>query len=317
MTQQSALSNDPNTLTCPDFSSEIYAQLRLMYITWNPDATDADEVLHLADSWHTANGADKIAWNVQQALDRDNEAKLERQKQEDADLAAEKLRLNQETLRQDDMKKHKAKYLPILHRDVPDQPPILANASATCKLNLGLYCKLYYWTNPGLSKAWSLAATTDNDALSLVLKDGATSLVPAAAARNSRTVKADKELTWDDFTVAIPRVIEAMERAGWQHEKVLMFAQFWTNLKNHPHASAFNTDGLLRKSLLTYQDEVCRSWYSAVASGNTQSTFNIVRINETLLLTIQRCVEYDHRAAFDKEYNIRVQVFCFTCINTI
>ncbi|KAF8158020.1 hypothetical protein B0H34DRAFT_657094 [Crassisporium funariophilum] len=309
MLHQTALQSDPNNSVCPDFTSEIYANLRQIHISEYPGTTEADAVQHLQSSWRIINEADKTAWLSQQALNIENAAELQRRLELDAETAAEKVKSDLEAIRQEDMKKHKAKYLPILDRDVPDQPPILASATALRKLTSGGYFELYYWTNAGLTDAKSMVATTDDDALSFVMQDGATSLVSTAATRDSRGVKADKDLSWDDFCIATPRVVEAMERAGWQREKTQMFAQFWANLRNHQHASAFDSDGLLRKSLLTYQDEVRRSWFTAVASGNTQATFNIARINETLLLTVQRRVEYEYRAAFDKDFFMRVSIF--------
>ncbi|KAF8156959.1 hypothetical protein B0H34DRAFT_657752 [Crassisporium funariophilum] len=312
MNQQSTIVSDPNNAICPDFSLEIYGQLRLMHITENPGASDADAILHLSRSWHLTNEAEKAAWQAHQAQVVADAAQLEHREREAADFAAEKLKLDQEAIRQDDMKKHKAKYLPILDREVPDLPPILASASATRKLASGAYCELFYWTNAGLTEAQSHTGSSNDKSLTFIMKDGETSLVSASAARDSRTVKPDKDLSWDDFCTAVPRVIDAMERAGWQREKVLMFAQFWSNIRSHTHASAFDNDGILRKSLLTYQDEVRRSWFTAVASGNTDATFNLARINETLLLTVQRRVEFEHRVNFDREFNLRVCSFALS-----
>ncbi|KAF8149450.1 hypothetical protein B0H34DRAFT_667673, partial [Crassisporium funariophilum] len=210
MTQYSSTVSDPNKAICPDFSSEIYAQVRTFHITANPGTSDADAALHLSRSWHITNEAEKVAWRAQQALDIADTADLERREQEAADAAAEKITLDLEALRQDDMKKHKAKYLPILDRDVPDQPPVLASATATRKLTTGVYCELYYWTNAGLTEARTMAMTVEDDALTFVMKDGATSLVSTASTRDSRAVKPDRDLSWDDFCMATPRVLEAM-----------------------------------------------------------------------------------------------------------
>ncbi|KAF8154138.1 hypothetical protein B0H34DRAFT_615047, partial [Crassisporium funariophilum] len=202
--------SDPNNTVCPDFSSEIYVHLRLMHISQNPGHSDANAIAHLSNGWCVANETKKVTWQAQQARIAAEVAEDERQKKEAADLIAEKFKADQEALQQDDMKKHKAKYLPILDRDVPDQPPILASATATRKLSLGVYCELYYWTNTGLTKALNLATTTDDNILTFVMKDGMTSLVPMAATRNSRSVKPDRDLSWDNFCTAIPRIIDAM-----------------------------------------------------------------------------------------------------------
>ncbi|KAF8149949.1 hypothetical protein B0H34DRAFT_802078 [Crassisporium funariophilum] len=146
-----------------------------MYITANPGSNDAKAVLHLANSWQTTNDADKIGWQVQQDLSISDAAERERLNQEAAELAAEKLKLDQG-------------HYHYRHTEA----------------FLGHLFELFHWTNAGLTKAKQLAAATNNNSLTFITKDGAMSLISTAATRDSRAVKADKDISWDDFCIAVP-----------------------------------------------------------------------------------------------------------------
>ena len=185
--------SDPALLECPDYALAIFAASQAPFI--NPNVTEAQAIQLLKDSWTAGNEADKVSWQLQ--IDEDEAAQLLQlciQSKAD-DLRAQAEVHEAETLRKDELKRNKSKYLPIPDRDVPTVASVIASSYAVRKMEKGLYVKLWYYTNAGLDNAHHNSNTTEDEAMTMLrLPNGATSWVPAAATRSSATVTDDKNI---------------------------------------------------------------------------------------------------------------------------
>ena len=152
--------------------------------------------------------------------------------------------------------------------------------SAVRKMDKGLYVELWYYTNAGLDEAVCNSSTVDDKAMVILrLPNGGTSWVPAAAAKTASGVTDDRNILWEDFCQAAPRMIVAMEEADWPHDRVDMMAKFWGNLQVHQLRST--RDPLDQKTLIVYQAEQRRLWHIAVSSP--QGAYNLSCINEDIM----------------------------------
>ena len=298
---------NPSLLECPDFSSPIYAAVRGPLV--NADTTEEQAVQLLKDVWTAGNVADRGIWQTQ--VDEDEALRVEqlRVRTEADELRIQKDIEEAEALRRDDIKKNKSKHVPIPDRDVPTVAPVFASNYAVRKMEKGLYVELWYYTNAGLEEALRNSNTTDDEAMVMLrLPNGFTSWVPAASTRTATAVTDDRNIRWEDFCQAAPRMILTMEEADWPQERVAMLAKFWGNLQIHEFRSS--TDPLDQKALLVYQAEQRRLWHLAISSP--QGAYNLSRINEEILRKTREKVYWDERHAKDYERDYRVSFFlCF------
>ncbi|KAF8800746.1 hypothetical protein BYT27DRAFT_7116798 [Phlegmacium glaucopus] len=135
--------------------------------------------------------------------------------------------------------------------------------------------------------------------------DGSTSWVPAASTKTASGVIDDKDIPWEDFCQAAPRMIVAMEEADWPRDRVTMLAKFWGNLQVHELRSS--RDPLDQKTLIVYQAEQRRLWHLAISSP--RGAYNLSRINEELIRKTRDRVYWDDRKQKDNERDCRVRSF--------
>lgn len=170
----------------------------------------------------------------------------------------------------------------------------------------GLYVELWYYTNAGLDDALRSSNTTDDEAMVMLRQsNGTTSWVPAASARNAARVTDDKDILWEDFCQAAPRMIVAMEEADWPQDRVTILAKFWGNLQVHELRSS--RDPLDQKTLIVYQAEQRRLWHLAISSPH--GAYNLSRINEEIMRKTRERVYWDDRKLKDNERDYRVRPF--------
>ena len=297
------IQSDPGLLECPDFASEVYAAARAPFV--QPPTTEAQAIQLLRDLWTAGNEADKLKW--QQQIEDDDAALTEtRRLQSEADtLKAQKEIDEAESLRKEEMKKNKAKFLPIPDRDVPTIAPVIASNYAIRKMEKGLYVELWYYTNAGLDDALHNTNTVDDEAMVMLRQpNGSTSWVPAASTKTAIGVTDDKDIRWEDFCQAAPRMIVAMEEADWPHDRITMLAKFWGNLQVHELRSS--RDPLDQKTLLVYQAEQRRLWHLAITSP--RGAYNISRINDEIMRKTREAVYWENRRALDRERDYRVRL---------
>ena len=294
--------SDPALSECPDFASPTYAEARAPLV--NLEVNEAQAIQLLRVVWLAGNEADKLRWQVQ--CEEDEALRLEQARvHSEAETLKAQAEIDEaETFRKEEIKKNKSKYIPIPDRDVPSVARVVASNYASRKMDKGLYVELWYYTNAGLDEAFRNSNTVDDEAMIMVrLPNGSTSWVPAASARTASGVIDDKNILWEDFCQAAPRMIVAMEEADWPQERVGMMAKFWGNLQIHELRSS--RDPLDQRTLIVYQAEQRRLWHLAIASP--QGAYNVSRINEEIMRKTRETVYWDERRRNDYQRDLRVR----------
>jgi hypothetical protein len=295
--------SDPSLLECPDFASPTYAASRAPLV--NDNTSEEQAILFLKAVWTAGNEADRARWQLQDEEDEVLRTEQLRVRAEAETLKAQLDIEEAEALKKEEMKKNKSKYIPIPDRDVPSVARVIASNYATRKMEKGLYVELWYYTNAGLEEAVRSSNTVDDEAMTMLrLPNGSTSWVPAASARTAASVTEDKNILWEDFCQAAPRMIVAMEETDWPHDRVAMLAKFWGNLQIHEYRSS--RDPLDQKTLIVYQAEQRRLWHLAISSP--QGAYNLSRINEEIMRKTREKVYWDDRRLKDYQRDFRVRI---------
>ncbi|KAH9830052.1 uncharacterized protein C8Q71DRAFT_693639, partial [Rhodofomes roseus] len=280
---------DPNGLEEPDYASDDHAAVRQPWIT--AGLTQEQVIALLTNAWRTANAADIARWQAQieaaEQAARDSAAAAA----EADNLRREQERQEEEQDRKDERKKYKGKFTKVPRRPPPAGELNIAAAFALRRLDKGEYVELHYFTNAGLDAADASFAQTDDEALVMRRgEDGSPTWAPAAAARGTKAVTPDQDLTTEQLWQAVPRFIKAMEEAHWDPDRMNMLADFWGNL--HEHAYAQSRVENKNKAILIYQAEQRRAWHRAL--NTPKGAWDISIIVESLLLE-----------AYDKAYRLR------------
>jgi hypothetical protein len=281
---------NPSSQQRPDYSLPVFEQTRTPLV--NDTTSHEQAAVLLTNLWTASNQAEKVLWQAQ--IDADElEAEAVRQQEDEARMVREAEALkDKDDLRKEERKKNQAKFLPIPDRPVPQRAPVIAAQSATRRMDKGDCVPLWYYTNKGLENALVTYNSVDNDALTLLRRpDGSTSLIPASSTKESKGVIEDRDIEWEDFCIAAPRMIEAMGRANWPPKRIQMMSNFWANLQEHP----FRSSGapFEQKSLLVYQADQRRMWHIAIT--NPHSGYNLSTINEVLLRDTKERLFWEER----------------------
>jgi len=180
------------------------------------------------------NDAKKVIWQCEEAQRAADVAEAEQISCKAQEAAIEAERQVQNTAHTEEVRKNKGKYIPILNWPPLSRLPEMVSEYAIRKMAKGAYVKMWYYTNPGIEEAKRNTGTMDNEALVLSQNpDGSSSLVPAGTIKQARAVIDDEHLKWEDFCQAVLRMVQAMETADWQPERVTMLAQLWGNIMVH------------------------------------------------------------------------------------
>ena len=284
------LTIDPGSLVCPDHTSDEFTTLRTALV--NPTRTNDEAVQLLNTIWAAKNDAEKVAWQQQLTADEATKAEAERLVKEAETAVTEAQRLEDEAIEKEERKKNKAKYLPILDRPPPEGPATDTSPAVMRKLQKGEYVHLWHFTNKGLDSVQRDPGTSEFDAVSMVRdENGSLSLVPSVSTNASCAVIDNARLLWDDFLVAIPRLVMAMEDASWPAERVEMFAKFWGALQTHRFRNS--RDPLEKPTLQLYESEQRKRWHAAVTSAS--GGWNISIISERLLQDTKETLYWEQR----------------------
>jgi hypothetical protein len=290
---------DPNLAQCPDYNLDVYQNIRAPLVNQNTDHAQAAAIL--TNIWNGQNALEKQQW--QEQLDEESaEAEARRvEVAEEERLRQEEIEKEKEEQRKEEEKKNAIKYVPIPDRDVPTRPPVIASSVATRKLEKGEYVPLWYFTNAGLEDTMKSFNVVDEDALSLIRReDGSTVLVPSLNPKESKALVEDQSLSWEDFSIAAPRMIEAMSRARWPNERVQMMANFWANLTIHPFRSSGSA--LEKSTLLLYQSEQRKLWHQTINSPGYG--YDLSRINQELVKETKDRLYWIERDRKDSERDL-------------
>ncbi|KAG6881924.1 hypothetical protein C0993_012453, partial [Termitomyces sp. T159_Od127] len=269
---------NPHEQICPDFASDAYAEARDAMREDNNALDNAAAVVMLTQAWNVTNRVERAAWDnlAREQEQREAQRALVEEGEREREVAA---RAQEERLEASkERKKNRLKYLDIPMQPPPTLPVEIPSRYVTSKLQKGQYVELWYFTNAGLKHAKLNEATVDDNAMVAVAgKDGTLDWIPAAAAKDSKSVVTDRTLTWEDFTMAVRRILFTMEV--------------------HPYRSSL--DPLDTKALLVYQDKQRRAWHQAI--GSPTGAWDISTIEETVLSRMRDEVYREDRRCKDRE----------------
>ncbi|KAL6302099.1 hypothetical protein BKA93DRAFT_713592, partial [Sparassis latifolia] len=200
---------DPASLECPDYALDTYAVTRAPLV--NDNTSNEQAIQLLVNIWKAGNEADKVAWQLQI---EEHEAEIAEQIRlaAEADKDTQEAQLvEQANAQKEETKKNRAKFAPIPDRDIPTVAPVIAANYTVKRMEKGDFVELWYYTNEGLEEALRITSSVDDEAMVITrTADGSTSWVPAASAREARGVTDDKDIHWEDFCQAVPRMVLAM-----------------------------------------------------------------------------------------------------------
>jgi hypothetical protein len=296
--------NNPHLDVCPDFSLEEYTERRNALITlgW----TEAQAVAFLRAIWVDTNNTAKARWDQELAAEEEAAADAERERVEAATAVSAARTHEQEGLEKEDRRKNAAKYLPHSDSPVPSTLPIIPSAAVLAKLRKGEYVPLWHFTRAGLTAVDRSAIAEEKNSGRLTTDaDGALVWTPVLDSKLARGIMADRDLTFEDFTTAAPRLLQAMVTAGWPKQRVSMFHAFFTAVQRHEFWTSL--DERDQRAIMLYEDEQRQLWHTAAATATLANpVYSLEVINEKVLRDAWRRVDvhwYDEKRE-------RVRVSC-------
>ncbi|KAF8184252.1 hypothetical protein BJ912DRAFT_853214 [Pholiota molesta] len=273
--------NNPYLDACPDFSLPEFAERRdaLTHLGW----TDAQAVAFLKAAWVDVNNTAKARWDQAIAAEEQAAADAERERLEAAAAASAAQAQEQEALEKEDRKKNAAKYLPHSDNPVPSGPPIIPSAAVLAKLKKGEYVPLWHFTRAGLKAVDRSTASEDKNSGRLTTDaEGALVWTPILDSKIARGVVADRDLSFEEFTTAAPRLLQAMVTAGWPTQRVSMFHAFFTAIQRHAFWTSL--DERDQHAIMLYEDGQRQLWHTAAATATlAHPVYSLAVINEDVL----------------------------------
>ncbi|KAG6807348.1 hypothetical protein H0H92_007893 [Tricholoma furcatifolium] len=215
----------------------------------------------LTAAWKAGNRADRVIWDRQVQSDADAAAAREQEARDRLDQQEADRRHEDDTAKAEDHKKNRSKYLELPDVPPPITPPEILPAYALSRLQKGQFVEL--WPRPWPKNRQY--GQRERDDTQSVEPDGSVTWTPAAAARTAtREVKQDRDLTWEQFLVAYPRYLDAIEAADWTLQRQEMMRLLFQRIQAHP--LRFTPDEGDRKALLRYICEQRQLWHRAIDS---------------------------------------------------
>ncbi|EIN03868.1 hypothetical protein PUNSTDRAFT_77405 [Punctularia strigosozonata HHB-11173 SS5] len=265
----------------PDFQGPAFALARTAIAQAN-GGTEEEASQALADQWTEQNDLAKQAWDAQVAED-----------QEAADLA-ERERAEREAAANAEEERENAKARPKVpsytqDQTISDEQDLHTDYDVLVKLRNYKYTELWYHGADGRRLATSLAISRGDDTMVLAKEGEGLSIKHTSSARLARHCVPDRDLTWDQFTIAKGGLLEDMARVGWEPSIIRDFALLFYKMDGHgiryqPYGNA---------CLLIYMDEIRKNWHLSYEldiknkpKPNEGLMFNPGNLNETRLARI-------------------------------
>lgn len=300
------LTINPNTLQCPDYGLQIYQAARQPLV--NDNCTDDQAAQILRGAWTATNEAEKAQWQAQEQADAEEENDRRRTREEEEVVRELQKRQDKEEARKEEEKKNNAKYAPIPKRGIPDRPPCLPSLWAIKKLEKGDYVQLWHFTNRGLDSVCRSFHNSDNDAMTLTSDSNGNPVWVLSASTEAKGIVEDHDLSWEDFCIAAPRMIDAMTAAKWPNDRVQMMVKFWVTIQHHEYRSSPDPTDL--QTLLLYQAKQRRNWHYALRNPATR--YDLSDSNESILRITKEKVYCANRRQKDDERDHIVRLSPFT-----
>ncbi|KIJ43698.1 hypothetical protein M422DRAFT_252942 [Sphaerobolus stellatus SS14] len=212
------LQQDPAHLPRPDFTSNEYAEARQGFTS--TEITDRAVASILEQAWLANQKIESARWRRVREEEVAREAESLRQAVEEGTRKAAQEATDREEAIHTDKKKYPNKYTPIGMGPPLTHRPDIPSAYGQRKLKEGMYLEMWYLSREGLDAAKQAAGQLSEDALHPTLNaaTGETSWMPASAKRDPHSFKRDEDLSWDEFSSAVPRMLVAMQHSSWPAE---------------------------------------------------------------------------------------------------
>ncbi|KIJ28217.1 hypothetical protein M422DRAFT_126628, partial [Sphaerobolus stellatus SS14] len=199
---------DPALVECPDFASQEYGEARATFMDETITEVQAAQILRRA--WLANQMAESRRWNRIMEEEAVEEEIANTKRIEEAARIRLQEEADREEAKREDRKKNPSKYVPIPNRPPPTLRSEIVAPYAQRRMDKGLYCEMYYFTAEGLDAAKKVGAYADESMVPVTDGAGAMTWIPAIAKRDPGSFKEDQDLTWEEFSGAIPRMLLAM-----------------------------------------------------------------------------------------------------------
>lgn len=282
----SRITIDPNTLQAPDYTSNLLSAPRNALKAALPNLTDAEAAAALLNVWQADNILQKTNWTAQLAADALHLAN-EQQLEDDEQAARDALRTKElEDARDDERKKNRRKYVALVPRKKTVLLPRIPLPYATKRMEKGDWVPMWFFTPEGFKAASAANGSGDDDPMTLTRNDDGT-LTTATSVKSPKGAIADRDITFEYFCLASVAMLDAMKAAGWQDERIAMFASFWSEIQEHP--LRHTGDELDRRVLLLYQEEERRRWHHTVSSS-ADAPYDMSSVDTEILAEVKERV---------------------------
>ncbi|EIN05227.1 hypothetical protein PUNSTDRAFT_32758, partial [Punctularia strigosozonata HHB-11173 SS5] len=242
---------NPHEQVPPDFAGPAFILARAAIAQAN-GITEEEAIQALTDQWASQNNAEKQAWNAQAAEDQEAAETAERERAERAE--AERL----------DEEREAAKTRPKApvyedNQTIGDDQDLHTDSDILLKLRNYKYTDMWYHGANGRRLATSWAVSRNDDTMVLAKEGEGLAVKHSSTAKLARHCVPDRDLTWEQFTVAKGGLLEDMARVGWEANVIHDFALLFYKMDGHRirYQPYGNT------CLLIYMDEVRRGWHLA------------------------------------------------------
>ncbi|KAF7981966.1 hypothetical protein HWV62_30773 [Athelia sp. TMB] len=274
---------DPYTLQPPDYTSPALATTRNAVKALIPALTDDEAAAALKSAWEAENTQKRNEWTAQLAADATLEANA-RQLQEADRLAREALKVQDaEDAKEEDRKKNRRKYLPLVPRKKALAIQRIPLPYATRRMEKGEWLPMWLYTPDGFRAASAANGRGDDEPLT-VTKNEDGSLTTSASAKAPKGVVADRDISFEFFCLASVNMLDAMRSAGWPNDRIAMFASFWSEIQEHE--LRHTGEELDRRVLLLYQEEERLRWHHTTSSSS-DPPYDMSNIEEDLLKEVK------------------------------
>ena len=164
------ITQDPTGQVCPDFAGETYAAVHLVMMTGR-QLTDTDAAERLVTAWNQTHACEVEAWDLQIQADMAEQEEQQRQ----AQAEDERLRADEECLKDDELKELEKKQPKINNFDddkmVGDFVLPCPSQFAIGKLKSFSFTELWYFTEEGCSKAQESSRALPDDTYGIMRFD--------------------------------------------------------------------------------------------------------------------------------------------------
>ncbi|KZT73204.1 hypothetical protein DAEQUDRAFT_641203, partial [Daedalea quercina L-15889] len=258
---------DPSNDVCPDYTSDDFANMRAAMAAGGMTEERVLEVMR--QSWRADHDRRLAAWNaqVQEDLQRAEEANQERREREEEQLA-EARKVEEEEQRALEKKK------PRLAKVVDGQAPptqMCQHISEYAREKLAKYAmvELDYFTPKARQQAEAQARNSTLDAITVTQSDVGYTLTQGTAHKPLKGIRRDADLPYTEMLIAWPAfIIEIGNLPTWDKKHVAQYGQFFLHIMGLEDCQ----DHIGQLAIMRYIEEIRLDWHESIIAKNVSDT---------------------------------------------